>query len=164
MYLELLGRIEGDPASFRDAGLIQLFERKDPAAAKPLLRASLALNPNQPDVREVEQRIRATDKEAAPLEVADARPKKDEPVDHSSHDCALEGCEAKEMVERAKKDREPPMPRAVDPLAGLIPKPNVPTGGPRPGAPRPATASPSARPQSPAPSLPGTGAAGRRLP
>jgi tetratricopeptide (TPR) repeat protein len=56
-YLERGGDLTGDPRMFRDAGLICLLEIKKLDKAKHLLERSLRINPNQPDIRDVAERI-----------------------------------------------------------------------------------------------------------
>jgi tetratricopeptide (TPR) repeat protein/4-amino-4-deoxy-L-arabinose transferase-like glycosyltransferase len=116
VYLEQVGKIEGDWMAFRDAGLICLLELKAYERAKGLLRVSLAINPDQPDIREAEEHIRPVGKED---DEADERDK-----ENRDHEDGLGQRRERESPFASPGDRKP---KVKDPLEGLKPTPNLPS-------------------------------------
>jgi hypothetical protein len=153
-YLEMVGKLERDARAFRDAGLICLYETKELEKAKMLLRASLSIDRNQPDIAEVEQNIKKKgegDEDAAAKKKgekgADGKPVMDEREKR-----------AREAAERAFGTPGVREPSAPDPMGAVMPKmpgpkmPNVPGGGAQQGNP--------ALPPSPKPVAPKPGGGG----
>jgi tetratricopeptide (TPR) repeat protein len=147
LHLEEFGKVAGDPFALRDAGLICLFELRELKRAKELLRASLAINPNQPDVAEVEEQIkRAGDEKPKQGESARHDGRLD-PDDHEHHDCTALGCDAKASAQKLAGFPGIAAPAAPDPLSQVMPKTGVPDQRPNvdPATPRPRVPSGRAR-------------------
>jgi tetratricopeptide (TPR) repeat protein len=130
VHLEEAAKVERDPVAFRDAGLIRLLELRDLKRAKELLRASLALDPNQPDIREVEEQIKPVGKsdEANGDEAASAEKRRADPDDHSKHDCRALGCDARKSAQQLAGLAGNPTPTPPNPLSSVMPKTGVPQG------------------------------------
>ena len=141
VWLEELGKVTGDPEAFRDAGLICLFELEELGRAKDLLQESLSINPNQPEIRDVESRIRP---------VGENERQKEEDKERERF--------AKQQSERSKPEAPQPQPHQgsarrgfsepgvtlPDPTKGVIPTParpempgRTPVGSPSPALPSP---------------------------
>ncbi len=122
-HLEQVGRIEGDYAAFRDAGLICLFELRDYERAKRLLRISLSIHPDQPEVREAEGRIRPV-----------ARGDEERSEGRSETDPGQGRAIGPKNATGSSGGPPVLEPRARNPLEGLVPASRIPSvgGGPSP--------------------------------